>query len=128
VREEAAQKGRQERRTRGDGGSGRTEALGTMGIEVGGRDQLTTMGSGFWPSGGGRRGGLLGLLASGVGPVGWAINICLNTMANPHVLAGTRVCGYGFGTPIPVPTRPDGSRFLPVSSPVGYFFYQTLSV
>ena len=32
-----------------------------------------------------------------------------------------RVRGYGFSTPIPASARPGGSRFLPISSPVGFF-------
>ena len=33
-----------------------------------------------------------------------------------------RVHGCGFDTPIPASARPDGSEFLPISRPVGFFF------
>jgi hypothetical protein len=37
-----------------------------------------------------------------------------------HIIAGTRVCGFGYGTSIPAPARPDGYEILP--NPWGYFF------
>ena len=57
-------------------------------------------------------------------PVGWGglLGLASNTMTcGPSSCPSTRVYGYGFGTSIPGPARPDESRFLPISSPVVFF-------
>jgi hypothetical protein len=45
-----------------------------------------------------------------------------------HIIAGTRVCGFGYGTSIPAPARPDGYEILPITIPMGIFLYHTLPI
>ena len=45
---------------------------------------------------------------------------------NKHT--GTRVCGYGYCRPIPVPDLPDGYSFCPIYKPMGNFSSQTLTL
>jgi hypothetical protein len=45
-----------------------------------------------------------------------------------HIIAGTRVCGFGYGTSIPAPARPGGYEILLITIPMGIILYHTLPI